>query len=130
MPRCEGVNELSRRAGSGIPAGSIGKLLEVCARDERRIDIHGIVDGCGHDEPRIAVWGLMAVEIFGHDRVRTVGNAVLAQVARADAIRYDFQVAAASRSLSTTSVLPLRHRIPLPARIARWRLCCTEVEQS
>src|SRR5206468_12210620 len=73
--------ELSRRAGGGIPPRRVGKLLEVRCRQVRSSEVLRILDSCGHREPLIAVRHRVDVVVLGHHRLAAVRGAVLAHVA-------------------------------------------------
>src|SRR5438874_4003609 len=111
-----------RAAGRRMPARPIGKLLEVRAREEARRQVLRILHDRRDDEPEVAVvFRAEDVEVLGEHGVRAERNAVLAQVAGADARGDDSQRAAwlrrrTAEHAGAAAELPRRHRFALPRR--------------
>ena len=82
------VTKLSRRAGRRAPFGSIRLLLEMCAGEKLLLKVLGIVNNGADDQQRFAVRFRDLIDILGEDGIRTVGNSVLAQIARLHASGY------------------------------------------
>ena len=89
-------------------------------------EVLGIRHLADEQDPFVAVGRRLAVEILRDGCIRAIGNAVLAQVARAQVIRDHLQIAGAGRD---ARVLPLRRRMALPRRLRR-RGRRLEMEQS
>src|SRR5216684_3352557 len=70
----------ARGAGSRSPLGAVRLLLEVRARDERLLEVFGIVDDGGDGEPLIAVRLGMAIVVFGQRGALAVRHAVLSEI--------------------------------------------------
>ena len=69
----------------------------------------------GNDrEPLIAGWSVHQVIVLGEVRVRTIGDTVLAGVARAQTDGHDLQIAFPGLAASRDGKLPLSRRITLP----------------
>src|SRR5712691_2407785 len=113
----------SGRARLGVPTGSLGKLLELRARDEALRQIPRIVDDRGDNQPLVAVGRRVAVVVLRQDRIPAVWHAVLTQVSRTHVGCDDLQTASADLSASAScslrgpGKLPLGNRIALPCRL-------------
>src|SRR2546430_2626538 len=88
---CE-VTKLSRRAGRRAPFGSVRFLLEMCAGEKLLLKVLGIVHDGANDQQCFAVRFRDLVDILGQHGIRTVGNSVLAQIARLHASRYQMEL--------------------------------------
>src|SRR5207244_7867638 len=122
---CEEGNELhptrSHRAWRGIPAGSVGLLLEVCRRNHGLSQICRILE-CGRDdEISISVGSFHEVVILRQPRIRAVGNTIPAQITGPKVCCRDFQrtglrraAVAGDRETKTSSrEFPFRFRYAL-----------------
>src|SRR6185295_7420812 len=78
-------------AGRRIPPGGVGLSLEMRARPVRLCEIRWVYDFGRDDEERVAVRHVEAIEVLRHDGIRTVGNAVPAEVARLHFRRDDLE---------------------------------------
>src|SRR5215472_2673045 len=74
---------LPRLASRRSPSSGVGLFLEVSAGDELLLQILRIVDDGRHDEPRIAIRLIGAIEILGKDRIAAIRHTVLAQISGA-----------------------------------------------
>src|SRR5712691_4958378 len=90
-------------AGRRTPLGAIRFFLEVRARDERLLQVLGIVDDGGHREPLVAVRLGVAIVVFGQDRALTVGHAILPEISSLQVRRDDFQRATLRRRRAAAS---------------------------
>src|SRR2546427_4948352 len=104
-------------AGRRTPLGAIRLFLEVRARDERLLEVLGIVDDGGHREPLIGVRLGVAIVVFGQDRALTVGHAILPEISSLQVRRDDFQRATLRRRRSTASGCAAPARITGSGRI-------------
>src|SRR5688572_31120589 len=130
---------LFRRAWRGTPAGSVGELPEIGARDIGLTQVLGIFDhDCDH-EIALAAGGLVTFEVLGHHRVRAIRYAVFPKIARAHLRRDDFHEAASLRKIriceswaSPAGGLPLSDGSSLPGqfRARRRRWLRTKVEHT
>src|SRR5262245_31380509 len=109
---------LSSGTGCWIPARRVTKLLEVRGGDVGPAEIQGILDFGGNSQPMIAVRQRIEVVVLGHDGLTAVWRAVFPHVPSAQIGRYDFQIAAAHCTASSSSVLPLGDRTTLPAGLS------------
>src|SRR5437867_7298957 len=116
------------RTGCGIPANGIRKFLEVRTRRKRLAEVLRIFNNSCDDKPLIAIRTLIAIVVFGEQRVRAVWSTVLAEVSRPHVSRHNFQTAAARRSAAGT--FPLRDGISLPHGGTVGTFGCVEAEQT
>src|SRR5436309_1947056 len=106
---------LRRSTRVGMPGGAVGQLLEVRAREEAPVQVLRVLHDRRHDEPDVAVvLGSEDVEVLRQHRIGTVRNAVLAQIARFQVGRHNFQGSArpgwrsAKHPAASSAQFPLR----------------------